>query len=241
VSSQILDALAQTAARRFQSFAEAVTSVLDLLHAGAPAERIALAQLEWDEAAGRVIDARGGDDSLRTAVLPLAVADPEQLEGGASAMLFAPDALAAAGLGGASAAPLDGSDGAILGVLLATGTGDHVLALPLAARLLSYEWQAAWTQAELRRLGELTTPLRAELERAHARLERLDEADRRAEQVRLTLAEMRAESERQAELNAHAERELRARLTSAEGELETMARRFDDLADAVDGVRRQER
>lgn len=221
MSSQTLDALAQMAARRFQSFAEAVTCVLDLLHAAAPAERVALAELAWEEAACRMVDARGGEESLRTAVLPLAVSDPER---GASGLL-APEALAAVGLGGASVAPLDGSDGSVVGVLLATGTGDHVLALPVAARLLSYEWQASSTQAELRRL-------------THARLEQLDEADRRAEQVRLTLAEMRAESERQAELNAHAERELRARLACAEGELETMARRFDDLADAV---RRQER
>jgi hypothetical protein len=52
---------------------------------------------------------------------------------------------------------------------------------------------------------------------------------------------MRAESERQAELSAHAERALRTRLASAEGELETMSKRFDELIHTVEGARRRKR
>src|SRR5262245_50222732 len=40
-------------------------------------------------------------------------------------------------------------------MLLATGTGAHLPLLPVAARLLSYEWESISTRAELRRLGEL--------------------------------------------------------------------------------------
>ena len=57
MNSPILDALARTAARRFQSFAEAATSVLDLVHAVAPGERVALAQIDWEEGTCRIADA----------------------------------------------------------------------------------------------------------------------------------------------------------------------------------------
>ncbi|MGH2821465.1 MAG: hypothetical protein ACRDLY_00280, partial [Thermoleophilaceae bacterium] len=66
----------------------------------------------------------------------------------------------------------------------------------------------------------------------------LEDADCRAEQARAALAELREESERQAERAAQGERELRERLSATEAELETMAKRFDDLADAIASVRR---
>jgi diguanylate cyclase (GGDEF)-like protein len=145
VNTPILDALARTAARRFQSFAEAATSVLDLVHAAAPGERVALAQLDWEEGTCRMIDARGDDGTVRGVVVPLAP------EGGR----LDSAALASLGFERCSAAPLDASDGSTVGVLLATGTGPHLQLLPVAARLLSYEWESISTRAELRRLGEI--------------------------------------------------------------------------------------
>jgi GGDEF domain-containing protein len=145
VNTSILDALARTAARRFQSFAEAATSVLDLVHAAAPGERVALAQLDWEEGTCRMIDARGDDGTVRGVILPLSEAG-----GGID-----PEALEALALSPCNVAPLDASDGSTVGVLLATGSGAHLPLLPVAARLLSYEWESISTRAELRRLGEI--------------------------------------------------------------------------------------
>jgi diguanylate cyclase len=154
VSFPVLDALARTAARRFQSFAEAATSVLDLLHAAAPGERVALAQIDWEEGSCRVIDGRGDDGSLRGLVVPLATSFPSA-NGVDPADFLDPQALASLGLARCTAAPLDASDGSTVGVLLATGSGTHIPLLPVAARLLSYEWESISTRAELRRLGEI--------------------------------------------------------------------------------------
>lgn len=154
MNSSVLDALARTAARRFQSFAEAATSVLDLVHAAAPTERAVLAQIDWDEGTCRVIDARGPEDNLRGTIVPLASAfgtgtgvDP--------ADLLDPEALTSLGLAQSTAAQLDASDGSTVGLLMATGHGSHLSLLPVAARLLSYEWESISTRAELRRLGEI--------------------------------------------------------------------------------------
>jgi diguanylate cyclase (GGDEF)-like protein len=154
VNTSILDALARTAARRFQSFAEAATSVLDLVHAAAPGERVALAQLDWEEGTCRMIDARGDDGTVRGVILPLAAEYPTS-NGVDAGGLVDPAALASLGFERCSAAPLDASDGSTVGVLLATGSGAHLPLLPVAARLLSYEWESISSRAELRRLGEI--------------------------------------------------------------------------------------
>jgi diguanylate cyclase (GGDEF)-like protein len=158
MSALILDALSRLAARRFGSFADAATSVFDLLESASPGGNLVLGQVDWDEGKCRVIDARG-DGVPRGAVIPLARGVPT----GGSAATELLDAAALEALGPANwvAAPLDAADGSVVGLLLATGPGgdapsrDVAQLILVGARLLSYEWESISSRAELRRLAEL--------------------------------------------------------------------------------------
>jgi diguanylate cyclase (GGDEF)-like protein len=158
MSSPILDALSRLAARRFASFADSATSVLDLLQSAAPGGSLVLGQVDWDEGKCRVIDARGQAVSRGT-VIPLARGLPA--DGSAVGELLDGESLAALSPANWLAAPLDAADGRVVGVLLATGANgeassrDVAQLLLVGARLLSYEWESISARAELRRLADL--------------------------------------------------------------------------------------
>jgi diguanylate cyclase (GGDEF)-like protein len=158
MSTHILDVLSRLAARRFGSFADAATSVFDLLEGASPGGSLVLGQVDWDEGKCRVIDARG-DGVPRGTEIPLARNAPTN--GSAGAELLDAEALAALGPANWVAAPLDAADGSVVGVLLATGPGgtapsrDAAQLILVGARLLSYEWESISARAELRRLAEV--------------------------------------------------------------------------------------
>ena len=158
MSSQILDALSRLASRRFGSFADAATSVLDLLESAAPGGSLVLGQIDWDEGKCRVIDERG-DTVPRGTMIPLARGLPAN--GSAAGELLDGESLAALSPASWVAAPLDAADGRVIGVLLATGANgesssrDVAQLLLVGARLLSYEWESISSRAELRRLAEI--------------------------------------------------------------------------------------
>ena len=154
MTAHILDALSRLASRRFGSFADAATSVLDLLESAGPDGNLVLGQIDWDEGSCRVIDARG-EAVARGMTIPLAHGVPSN--GTTGADLLDPQALAALAPDTWAAAPLDAADGRVIGVLLAGGTPGREVAqlLLVGARLLSYEWESISSRAELRRLAEL--------------------------------------------------------------------------------------
>ena len=94
MSTQILDALSRLAARRFGSFADAATDVLDLLESTCPGGSLALGQVDWDEGSCRMIDARG-DVLPRGTVIPLSRGVPAT--GSSAGELLDGESLAALG------------------------------------------------------------------------------------------------------------------------------------------------
>jgi diguanylate cyclase (GGDEF)-like protein len=158
MTAQILDALSRLAARRFGSFADAATSVFDLLESASPGGTLVLGQVDWDEGHCRVIDARG-DGVARGTEIRLARGVP--VGGSSAGDLLDAEALAALGPASWAAAPLDAADGSVVGILLATGPGgqppsqETAQLILVGARLLSYEWESISARAELRRLAEL--------------------------------------------------------------------------------------
>jgi GGDEF domain-containing protein len=139
--------LLRIARRRFRSFSEAASEVLEALSDALPGTLV-LGRLDPDERVHRVMELRGAafDGLERDSALPLAGddLDPEFLRSvGAQAWL---------------SAPLEMSDGSIAGVLCALDRreaeyeGVHEAQLQVGARLLAYEWESVELRSELRRL-----------------------------------------------------------------------------------------
>jgi Type II secretion system (T2SS), protein E, N-terminal domain len=117
----------------------------------------------------------------------------------------------------------------------------------MAARLEQAEAAAEETEALRGQLGAVS----AERDDARARIEELEDADRRAEQARQALAELREDSEREREMLAMTERELRAslgeeekrrqelesRLSEVEGSAFAAERAFEELRSAQGRMR----
>jgi GGDEF domain-containing protein len=135
------------AERRFQSFSEATDSLLGTLTEVIPGS-IVLGRLDPDEQVHRVIETRGsGPGGLARGADLTPTSDGLNQEFIRS--LGARDCLSA---------PLEMSDGRIVGVLCAvaaepdTYLPEHAAQLALAARLLGHEWESVELRSEVRRL-----------------------------------------------------------------------------------------
>ncbi len=140
-------ALVGLAERRFQNFSEATDSLLGTLSEVVPGV-VVLGRLDPDEQVHRVIEVRGegvGGLSRGTVLTPTGDGINQ-------------DFLPALGAQDCLSAPLEMTDGRIVGVLCAVDAEadsyrpEHAAQLAIAARLLGHEWESVELRSELRRL-----------------------------------------------------------------------------------------
>lgn len=135
--------------RRFQSFAEAAETGLEVLARALPGT-VALGRTDPDDGLCRVSDVRG---DTTEAVEPRGLLP--QVGSGAE---LDTEVLASRGIRSSVALPLELSDGTTVGIVCALSPEadayrtEHLIVLGLVARTLSYEWERVHTRAELRQL-----------------------------------------------------------------------------------------
>ena len=163
MSALAITALARVAGRRFQSFSEAADSVLEVLENALPGAKVIVGELNPDDGALRVVDARGDvfETIERGSSLPWTV---QQANGNGSSDrrggMLDPELLRALEVKSYLAVPFDTSNGTTLGTLCAIGpegglfNQDHADLLTLCGRLLNYEWESVKSRADLRRMEE---------------------------------------------------------------------------------------
>jgi GGDEF domain-containing protein len=132
---------------RFRSFSEAAAELMEALAEALPGV-VALCRADPDEGVHRVIEARGeGVSGVRGGAALRQDGDGVDAE-----------FLRELGAGDWLSAPLEMSDGRIVGVLCAVDPRsgaygpEHAARLGLAARLLGHEWESVELRSELRRL-----------------------------------------------------------------------------------------
>jgi GGDEF domain-containing protein len=145
-------ALVALVSRRFQSFAEAAEAAVAGVAKSLPGT-LGLGQFDSDGETCRVADLAGAPipGLQRGAILRLAGADDDWLDR---------DLLRSVGIESSLVAPLEISEGKVVGLLFALATRahaygpDHMVLLGVAARILATEWEGVQTRAALRRLRD---------------------------------------------------------------------------------------
>ena len=125
MSAHAISALARVAGRRFQSFSEAADSVLDVLEGELPTAKLIVGELNSDDGAIRVVDARGAayDTIERGSSLPwiAQTANGNGNGGGRRGGMLDPNLLRELEVKSYLAVPFDTSNGTTLGTLCALG------------------------------------------------------------------------------------------------------------------------